>query len=43
VAGFEVYLPDDTTAMFASSREPMRACSTNGAGIDAIDPIQPGP
>jgi hypothetical protein len=40
-AGFRIYPPDDTTALYTNSTQP--TCSTKGTGIPQIYPIQPGP
>jgi hypothetical protein len=41
VAGFRVYPPDETTALFAAS--PQQACSAKGLAVPTIRPVQPGP
>ena len=40
VAGFRVYPPDDTSALFVASTQ--RACSTKGMGVPEIYPVQLG-
>lgn len=39
-AGARVYLPDDTTALFASSRQ--QICTVKGTGVAQIYPVQAG-
>jgi hypothetical protein len=40
IAGFRIYPPDDTAAMFARSAQ--QACSVKGTGVPEIYPVQPG-
>ena len=40
VAGFRVYLPDETAAVFVPA--PTRQCSTNGVNATTISPVLPG-
>jgi hypothetical protein len=40
VAGYRVYLPDETTAVFVPAA--MRQCSTKGVNATTVSPITPG-
>ena len=40
VAGFRVYPPDDTSALFVASTQ--RVCSAKGVGVPEVLPVQPG-
>jgi len=40
VAGYRVYLPDETTAVFVAAA--MRQCSTKGVNATTVNPIVPG-
>lgn len=40
VAGYRVYLPDETTAVFVPA--PSQQCSADGVNVADISPIQPG-
>ena len=40
VAGFRVYPPDETAALFASY--PGQTCSAKGLAVPTVRPVQPG-
>jgi hypothetical protein len=40
IAGFRIYPPDDTAALFARSAQ--QACSVKGTGVPEIYPVAPG-
>jgi hypothetical protein len=40
VAGYRVYLPDETAAVFVAA--PMQQCSTKGVNATTVNPIVPG-
>jgi hypothetical protein len=40
VAGYRVYLPDESTPVFVAA--PMQQCSTKGVNSTSVGPVQPG-